>query len=57
MTKQELTQIIKKNAKKQCQIYQEESKGGDIKMEYKFKGAVRGIKEFIKNLQALKIIN
>ena len=58
MNKQELTRAIKKNAKEQIKIYQREVKEwSDEEMKLKFKGAIQGIREFIKNLQALNIIS
>ena len=58
MTKKELTRIIKQNAKEQIAIYQDEIKAwSDEEMQFKYQGGIEGIKEFIINLQTLKIID
>lgn len=57
MTKKELTKIIRKNASDQIKIYQGEIKEwSDEEMEFKFKGAIQGIREFLINLKILGVI-
>lgn len=58
ITKKELTKIIRKNAREQIRIWQIEVKEwtNDDEMEFKFKGAIQGIKEFLINLQKIGVI-
>ena len=58
MTKKELTKAIRKNAREQIKIYEREAKEwSDKEMEFKFLGAVQGIKEFLVNLKKIGVID
>jgi len=58
MNKKELTKAIRKSAREQIKIYEEEVREwSDWEMKLRFNGGIQGIKEFLINLKKIGIIS